>query len=364
MGNSIRHFAGRPGASPCAGLEISRVGLGSASFGGSSQAFVYGGPQSSETSVQTIHHAVERGINWVDTAPVYGHGAAERIVGRALAELPEDERPYVFTKCGMTWDEHDHSAPAKRVGDPVAIRKDVESSLGRLGVERLDLCQMHHQPDDGTPVEEYWGVLEELRREGKIGAAALSNHDVDTLDRAQAIAPVAAVQTAFSAIDRLAATDVLPWCAGHGTAVLIWGSMHCGLLTGPFLREGVSRFRPDDWRLRDPDFTERLEANRAVAAALEQVAQRHATSVAAVAIAWVLAWPGVSAAVVGGRTPSQVDGWIDAPHIELDRNDLDTVGLAIERSGAGQGPVSPGASYDGGRVPLSGMHTSGRAHSG
>jgi aryl-alcohol dehydrogenase-like predicted oxidoreductase len=320
-------------------MEITRVGFGAWAIGGGGWAFAWG-EQDDGDSIAAIRHAVERGVNWIDTAAVYGFGHSEEVVARALRGIPADERPFVFTKCGLVWDENDRST-ARRVGDPASIRREIDASLRRLGVERIDLYQMHWPPDDGTPIEEYWGVLLELKAQGKARAVGLSNHSVEQLERAERIGHVDTLQPPFSLIRREAAAE-LAWCAEHGTGVIVYSPMQSGLLTGAFTAERAARLDEGDWRSRSPDFTgEGLRRNLALADALKPVAERHDTTVAAVAVAWTLAWRGVTAAIVGARDPRQVDGWLPAASLELIDADLDELAEAVRRTGAGSGPERP-----------------------
>ncbi len=321
------------------GMEITRVGFGAWAIGGGDWAFAWGAQDDAE-SIAAIRYAVDKGVNWIDTAAVYGLGHSEEVVGRALKDIPEADRPYVFTKCGLVWDAGDRRKPARRVGDPRRIRSDVEDSLRRLGVERIDLYQMHWPAEDGTPLEEYWQALLNLKAEGKIRAAGLSNHDVGQLAVADKLGHVDSLQPPFSAIHRSAAAEI-GWCADHDTGVIVYSPMQSGLLTGAFTRERVERLPEDDWRRRHPDFTAKLEANLALADALRPVAERHGVPMAAVAVAWTLAWPGVTAAIVGARRPDQIDGWLPAASLELTAQDLEEIAAAIERTGAGEGPVLP-----------------------
>ena len=314
------------------GMEITRVGFGAWAAGGTSW-----GPQDDDASVAAIHRAVELGVNWVDTAPVYGWGHSEEIVARAVRELPEADRPYVFTK----------TEPLRRDGDAhmsgaaTALRTGVESSLRRLGVERLDLLQFHWPADDDVPLEEYWGTLLALKAEGKAAHVGLSNFDVDQLTAAEALGHVETLQPPFSAIQRVSGGDVIPWCADHGTGVIVYSPMQAGLLTGTFSRERLAALADGDWRRSEDDFTTGLEANLALAEALVPIAAKHGTSQGAVAVAWTLAWRGVTAAIVGARSAAQVDGWIDAADLVLDAEDLDAVAEAIAATGAGTGPARP-----------------------
>jgi aryl-alcohol dehydrogenase-like predicted oxidoreductase len=314
------------------GMEITRVGFGAWAAGGTSW-----GPQDDDASVAAIHRAVELGVNWVDTAPVYGWGHSEEIVARAVRALPQADRPYVFTK----------TEPLRRDGDAhmsgaaAALRTGVENSLRRLGVERLDLLQFHWPADDEVPLEEYWGTLLALKAEGKAAHVGLSNFDVDQLTAAEALGHVETLQPPFSAVQRASGGDVIPWCAEHGTGVIVYSPMQAGLLTGTFTRERLAALAENDWRRTDEDFTTGLDANLALAAALAPVAAKHGTSQGAVAVAWTLAWRGVTAAIVGARSAAQVDGWIDAAGLVLDAEDLDAVAAAIASTGAGTGPARP-----------------------
>jgi len=322
-------------------MDITRVGFGAWAIGGPDWAVGWGAQDDSE-SVAAIRHAVERGVNWIDTAAVYGLGHSEEVVKKALAEIPEAERPYVFTKCGLRWDERDPRAMPKMVGKPGSIREEVDASLKRLGVERIDLYQMHWPARDGTPIEEYWQTLLDLKKEGKVRAVGLSNHDAAQLEAAEKVGHVDTLQPPFSAIRRDVAASELPWCEAHGTGVIVYSPMQSGLLTGRFSRERAEQLPADDWRSRAADFTgENLDRNLKLARALEPIAERHGTSVPAVAVAWTLAWPAVTGAIVGARNPGQVDGWIDAASLELTAADTAEIAGAIVATGAGNGPTAP-----------------------
>jgi aryl-alcohol dehydrogenase-like predicted oxidoreductase len=262
-------------------MHITRVGFGAWAVGGADWAVGWG-KQDDSASIASIRHAVHRGINWIDTAAVYGLGHSEEIVRQALAGMPVSERPYVFTKCGLIWDEADRMAPPKKVGTPSSIRREAATSLRRLGMERVDLCQMH------------------------------------------------------------VATVELPWCRAHKTGVIVYSPMASGLLTGAFTIERAKSLPEDDWRSRSADFTGNgLVRNLTVAKAIQPIAARHGTSVASVAVAWTLAWPAVTAAIVGARSPAQVDGWLDAATLRLTPEDLQEIAAAIDATGAGSGPSHP-----------------------
>lgn len=322
------------------GMEITHVGFGAWAIGGPDWAVGWG-PQDDRDSIAAIRHAVARGINWIDTAAVYGLGHSEDIVRQALADIPVSERPYVFTKCGLVWDENDRRA-LKQIGAASSIRRELEASLKRLGVERIDLYQMHWAPEDGTPLEAYWQTLLDLRQEGKVRAVGLSNHNAAQLEAAEKIGHVETLQPPFSAIRRAVAEAELPWCQAHDTGVIVYSPMQAGLLTGTFTAERAKALPENDWRSRNAEFQgDKLAANLKLADAFRPIAERHQTTVAAVALAWTLAWPGVTGAIAGARNASQIDGWIDAAALELTQQDLAEIADAIKTTGAGTGPVSP-----------------------
>jgi aryl-alcohol dehydrogenase-like predicted oxidoreductase len=321
-------------------MEITRVGFGAWAVGGAGWKYAWG-EQDDDASVDAIRHAVDSGINWIDTAAVYGLGHSEEIVARALGELPDEDRPYVFTKCGLVWDEADPGAEPRRIGSPDSIRRECEASLRRLGVERIDLYQVH-RPATDVAVEDYWAELLRLKAEGKVRAVGLSNHNVDQLATAEKLGHVDSLQPPFSAIERTAAADLIPWCRERGTGVIVYSPMQAGLLSGAFNRQRAARLPAGDWRVRSNHFRgEGLERNLALATALGPVADRHGVSEGAIAVAWTLAWPGVTGAIVGARDAGQVDGWLPAATLELTDDDLDEIAEAIERAGAGDGPTRP-----------------------
>ncbi len=322
-------------------MQITRVGFGAWALGGAGWAFAWGS-QDDQASVAAIRHAVRLGVNWIDTAAVYGLGHSEEIVAQALSEVQPSQRPYVFTKCGLVWDTADPRRRAARVAAPTSLRREVEDSLRRLRTERIDLYQVHWPAEDGTPLAEYWQTLLDLRREGKVRAVGLSNHNAALLAAAEALGHVDTLQPPFSAIERTAGDTTLPWCAAHGTGVIVYSPMQSGLLSGTFSAEKARALPADDWRAHGAEFQgEALHRNLALAEALQPVAARHGVPPAAVAVAWTLAWPGVSGAIVGARAPQQVDGWIGAADLQLTAADLEEIAAAIARTGAGRGPVRP-----------------------
>ncbi|MGV9778727.1 aldo/keto reductase [Streptosporangium sp. NPDC003464] len=337
------------------GMDITCLGFGSWAVSGSGWRFGWGATDDAE-SITAIRHAVASGVNWIDTAAVYGLGHSEELVGKAIADLPEADRPYIFTKVGLVWDPDNPSAAPRRIMKPASVRRELEDSLRRLGVERIDLYQVHY-PDTGesleyagggfgavspnaTPLEEYWQVMADLKAEGKVRAIGLSNHTPDLLEAAEQIAHVDVIQPPFSAINRSAAAEIA-WARAHGAGVIVYSPLQSGLLTGSFSAERVANLPADDWRAAHHDFTTGLTANLQLADALRPIAERHGRTVAEVAAAWALAWPGVTGAIVGARKPEQVDGWIGAGAAQLTPADLEEVAAAIIASGAGTGPARP-----------------------
>jgi aryl-alcohol dehydrogenase-like predicted oxidoreductase len=324
------------------GLEITTVGFGAWATGGGAWAYGWG-PQDDEDSLDAMRRALALGVNWIDTAAVYGLGHSEEVVGRLLRDLPAAERPLVFTKGGMVWNERDRMASPVQSLAPDSIRKEVEASLRRLGFERIDLYQFHWPDAVGTPIEESWAAMARLVDEGKLRAAGVSNFDVALLERCEAIRHVDSLQPPFSLIRRAAADAEIPWCAQHGTGVICYSPMQSGLLTDRFDEARVAGLADEDWRRRSAEFRPpRLERNLALRDALRPIARRHGTTVSAVAVAWTLAWPGVIGAIVGARSARQVEGWIGGAALELNAADLDEIAAALEGTGAGSGPTRPG----------------------
>lgn len=323
------------------GFQITTVGFGAWAIGGGGWAFSWG-PQDDAESIATMRHALELGINWIDTAAVYGLGHSEEVVGKLLRELPPSEHPLVFTKCGLTWDADKPMEVAKRILKPETIRRECEASLRRLGIERIDLYQFHWPDESGTPIEDSWGTMVKLIEEGKIRAAGVSNFNVDLLERCERIRHVDSLQPPFSMINRAAGEKLLPWCKNQNTGVICYSPMQSGILTDSFSAERVAKLASDDWRRRGPEFQEpKLNRNIALRDALRPIAARHGVSVSSVAIAWTLSWPGLSGAIVGARTPVQVDGWIQASNLQLAHDDLAEIAAAIAKTQAGAGPSQP-----------------------
>ena len=322
------------------GAAFTRLGLGTWAIGG---PWRFGwGPVDDTESIAAIRRAIEEGINWVDTAAVYGIGHAEEMVGRALQGYTTGGEVFVCTKCGRKTD-----ADGAPYGDlrPQSIIDECEASLRRLGVERIDLYQIHWPDiDSGTPLEESWSAMAKLVDEGKVRWAGVSNFGVDLLDRCEAIRHVDSVQPPLSMLQRSALGDVIPWAAAHGTGVIVYSPMASGLLSGTFDRGRLERLASDDMRLRRPEFTEpALSANLALVERLRAIADELDCAVAELAIAWTLAQEGVTGAIVGARRPDQLDGWIGAAGLDLSDELLHTIDDAIAETGAGaaQPPAQP-----------------------
>ncbi|WP_217922206.1 aldo/keto reductase [Miltoncostaea oceani] len=321
------------------GPEITTIGFGAWAIGGGDWAFGWGS-QDDRDSVAAIHRALEGGVNWIDTAAVYGLGHSEEVVRKALEGV--GERPLVFTKCGMVWQDQADGVPRPNLR-PDEIRRECDDSLRRLGVDQIDLYQFHW-PDNntGTPVEESWGVMADLVQAGKVRWAGVSNFDVALLERCEPILHVDSLQPMFNPVERRAA-ELLPWCREHGTGVIAYSPMMSGLLTERFSHERMANLDEDDWRHGMPDvFAEpALSANLALRDALRPIGERHGVSTGEVAIAWVLAHDGVTGAIVGGRSAEQVEGWLGASGVTLSDADLDEIDAAIAATGAGRGPSRP-----------------------
>jgi aryl-alcohol dehydrogenase-like predicted oxidoreductase len=293
------------------GMEISRVGFGAWAIGGGGWQFGWG-PQEDDESIGAIHRAVELGVNWIDTAAVYGLGHSEEIVGRALRGLRE--RPYVFTKCSRLDDGTRHVRSSLKRD---SILREAEDSLKRLGIDAIDLYQVHW-PIPDEDIEEGWAAMAELKERGLVRHIGVSNFSPAQLRRAQAIAPVETIQPLYSLIDRAAEAEILPLAGQGGIGVIVYSPMGSGLLTGSMTRERIAAMPDDDWRRKDSRFTEpRLSGHLALVARLRTVAARHDTTPGAVAVAWALRNPAVSGAIVGFRRPAQVDPIVAAARLDL-----------------------------------------------
>jgi aryl-alcohol dehydrogenase-like predicted oxidoreductase len=297
-------------------MEITPIGFGSWAIGGGDWEFAWG-PQDEHEAIEAIERAVDLGINWIDTAAVYGLGRSEELVGRAIRGMAR--KPYVFTKCSMLWDE---GRRIHRSLKAVSVRRECEASLRRLGVDVIDLYQIHWpNPDD--QMEEGWETLARLREKGKVRHIGVSNFDVIQMRRAQAIAPISSLQPPYSLLRRDVEDEILLFCRENNIGVIVYSPMASGLLTGAMTRERVSTFPADDWRRRNREYQEpRLSRNLALADALAGIGARHGRSAGEVAIAWTLRHPAVTGAIVGGRNGRQVEGIIGAGDFRLDEREI------------------------------------------
>ncbi len=304
------------------GMEITQVGLGAWAIGGGDWEFGWG-PQDDEESVAAIHRAVELGVNWIDTAAGYGFGRSEATVGRALRELPASGRPYVFTKAGIL---PGPDGSVIRTIEHDSVIREAHASLERLGVDAIDLYQIHW-PIPDSEVEAGWGAFAELKEQGLVRHIGVSNFDVAQLLRVQQIAPVESLQPPYSLLDRKIESELLPFAHEHGIGVIVYSPMASGLLSGGMTRERIEAFPDNDWRKRSLRFQEpQLTANLALVERLRAVADRHATTPGSVAIAWTLSNPAVDAAIVGFRRPDQVDPILGALDVELTADELEEIG--------------------------------------
>jgi aryl-alcohol dehydrogenase-like predicted oxidoreductase len=298
------------------GMEITRVGFGAWAIGGGGFEWSWGA-QEDEESIAAIHHALELGVNWIDTAAQYGFGHSEEVVGRAIAGL--DERPYIFTKGGQP--EGPGGATLHDLTRD-GLRSELESSLSRLGLEAVDLYQIHW-PIPDEQIEEGWAALVELRDEGLARHVGASNFSVEQLRRAQRIAPVETLQPPYSLIAREVEEEILPFAEREDIGVIVYSPMGSGLLTGAMSRERIEGLPDDDWRKRAPPFRDpELSENLALADRLRAVGERKAATPGAVAVAWTLRNPAVDAAIVGFRRPDQVDPIVVAADLDLGDDDV------------------------------------------
>ncbi|MFL5338710.1 MAG: aldo/keto reductase [Gemmataceae bacterium] len=298
-------------------LHITPIGFGSWAVGGGDWAFAWGA-QDDRDSVAAIREALDLGVNWIDTAPVYGLGHSEEVVGRALQGLAE--RPYVFTKCERVWDEKRQIGKSLKAD---SIRRECEASLRRLKLERIDLYQMHW-PEPDEDVEEGWATMAKLKDEGKVRWIGVSNFTVEHLERAAKIAPVTSLQPPYSLVRREIEAAVLPYCVQHGIGVLAYSPMASGLLTGAMTRQRIAALPADDWRkeknrqFQEPLLTRNLE----LVELLKEIAAKDGRTPGEIAIAWVLREPGVTAAIVGSRKPGQLRQLVGAAGLHLGADDL------------------------------------------
>ena len=316
-------------------LQITPIGFGAWAIGGPDYAFGWGA-QDDDESVAAIERAVDAGINWIDTAPVYGLGRSERVVARALKAMGPSRRPYVFTKCSLVWDGHgaiSHSLKA------ASVRQELEDSLRRLETDVIDLYQIHWSKTWGLAepapdIEEGWSTLAALQREGKVRHIAVSNFDIAELDRIRPIAPVASLQPPYSILRRGIESDLLPYCLANRIGVIVYSPMAAGILSGAMTRERAMSLPANDWRSKNPEYQEpRLARNLALVEHLRRIGARYGTSPGAVAIAWTLRQPAVTGAIVGFRSARQVDGLVAAASLRLEPGEIVQVDELTQTAG-------------------------------
>jgi len=309
-------------------LHITRLGVGAWALGGSGW-FGSMGPQKEDDSVPAIHAALDRGLNWIDTAALYGLGHSEEVVARALRG--RTPRPYVFTKCERVWDENRNVGASLKAD---SIRRECEGSLRRLEVDVIDLYQIHW-PEPDADIEEGWTELARLQQEGKVRYIGVSNFSVAQMKRAQAIAPITSLQPPYSIVTRDIEKEILPYCQANNIGVIIYSPMSAGLLTGSMTRERVANFLPEDWRRNMPNFKEPLlSRNLRLVEHLREIGKRRGHSPGEVAIAWTLHHPAVTGAIVGFRNPQQMSGIIGALEFRLTPQEMAEIEQALKTEAA------------------------------
>ncbi|MEH2105605.1 MAG: aldo/keto reductase [Nostoc sp.] len=307
-------------------LHITPIGFGAWAIGGSGWAFGWG-EQDDQESIAAINGALDLGVNWIDTAAVYGLGHSEEVVAKALKG--RSNRPYIFTKCSLIWDEKGKIGNSLKAD---SVREEVEASLRRLEIETIDLYQIHW-PNPDSDIEEGWTTLAKLKDEGKVRYIGVSNFNVEQLKRIQEIAPVTSLQPPYSLVKRNVDKEILPFCKENNIGVIVYSPMQSGLLTGKMTPERVANFPDDDWRKKSDEFQEpRLSRNLKLVEVLQRIGQQYDRSPGEVAIAWTLNNPAVTAAIVGGRNPKQVEGIIGAGELRLNQQELDEIGTFLREN--------------------------------
>lgn len=300
-------------------FQITRLGFGAWAIGGAGWAFAWGSQDDNE-SIRAIHAALDASVNWIDTAAVYGLGHSEEVVARALAG--RSNKPYIFTKCGRNWNEKREIVKVLKAD---AIRRECEASLRRLQVDVIDLYQIHW-PEPEEDIEEGWRALVRLKEEGKVRHIGVSNFNAAQMERIRKIAPITSLQPPYSLVNRAAEAEILPFAGRHNIGVIVYSPMASGLLTGKMTRERLAALPADDWRTRNKNFQEpQLSRNLALADLLQRIAARHGRTAGEVAIAWTLANPHVTAAIVGARNAHQVTETFTAASLRLASDDLSEI---------------------------------------
>jgi aryl-alcohol dehydrogenase-like predicted oxidoreductase len=298
-------------------MWLTPIGFGAWAVGGGNWAMSWG-PQDDNASIAAIHKAIDLGVNWIDTAAIYGLGHSEEVVGKAVKG--SHVKPFIFTKSGMVWSE---KGEIKRT--LLEIRREVEDSLRRLQVERIDLYQVHWPVED-KDIEEGWSTMAALKREGKVRHIGVSNFSVAQMERCREIAPITSLQPPYSMINRAVEAETLPYCLDHRIGVISYAPMHSGLLTGAMSKERFANLPPDDFRRNAKNYQEpQFSRNLAIADFLKQIGARHGVPAGVIAIAWTLANPAITAAIVGGRSPEQVEGVWPAAKFRLSKDEMQEI---------------------------------------
>lgn len=309
-------------------MQITPIGIGAWAMGGGGWQWSWG-PQNDGDSMNAIHTALDNGINWIDTAAVYGLGHSEEVVAKALRG--RDQLPYVFTKCARVWDSKGQISRSLKAA---SIRKECETSLRRLKLDVIDLYQIHWPEPDGD-IEEGWTEMARLKQEGKVRYIGVSNFNVKQMQRAQSIAPITSLQPRYSLLAREVENAILPYAERNGIGVIVYSPMYSGLLSGAMTPDRIRNFAEDDWRRGDPNFNEPLlSRNLAIAEVLRQIGARHGRTAGEVAIAWTLDNPAVTAAIVGMRSPEQVRGVVGAGELRLNQGEVAELEHALEPQAA------------------------------
>ena len=295
-------------------LHITAIGFGAWAIGGGDWQFGWGDQEDAQ-SIAAIRRALEHGVNWIDTAAVYGFGRSEEVVAKALDGVTD--RPYVFTKCGLVPSGKNDGSPVENISR-ASIVAECEASLKRLRVDAIDLYQIHWPTDEIADIDEAWAARDELKQSGKVRNIGVSNFNVEELKRAERVAPVASLQPPYSLVKRRVEKEILPYCREQNIGVIAYSPMQSGLLSGTMTRERIEKLPANDWRSKSDEFREpKLTRNLALVDRLRTVGARHGRSAGEVAIAWTLRDPVVTGAIVGGRSPEQVDGVIGAASFRL-----------------------------------------------
>jgi aryl-alcohol dehydrogenase-like predicted oxidoreductase len=304
-------------------LHLTPIGFGAWAIGGGDWAFAWG-PQDDNDSIAAIHRALDLGVNWIDTAAIYGLGHSEEVVAKAVKSA--SHKPYVFTKCAMVWNEKREITNSLK-----QIRREVEDSLRRLQVDAIDLYQIHW-PKPDEEIEEGWTVMADLQREGKVRWIGVSNFNVAQMERALKIAPITSLQPPYSMLNRAVEAEILPFCKKNNIGVINYAPMHSGLLTGAMTKERVAAFPQNDFRRNAKNYQEpSLSRNLAVADLLKEIGARHNVAAGVIAIAWTLHNPAITAAIVGGRNAKQVEGTIPAATFRLTEAEYTEINAFLEK---------------------------------